>query len=103
MRRRLFKNLLSEPCTEPLSPQAPGELEALGAELRGAVARRLGRSLAIREVDAGSCNACELEIHALNNGFHDIQRFGIRFLASPRPAGRLLRTGPVTSKLREGV
>src|SRR5205823_655218 len=58
MRRRLFKNLLSEPCTEPLSPQAPGDLETLGAELRGAVARRLGRSLAIREVDAGSCNAC---------------------------------------------
>src|SRR5438270_14038194 len=96
MRRRLFKNLLSEPCTEPLSPQAPGELETLGAELRGAVARRLGRSLAIREVDAGSCNACELEIHALNNAFYDIERFGIRFVASPRHADLLLVTGPVT-------
>ncbi|TLZ01536.1 MAG: hydrogenase, partial [Gammaproteobacteria bacterium] len=103
MRRRLFKNLLSEPCTEPLSPQPPGELEALGAELRGAVARRLGRSLAIREVDAGSCNACELEIHALNNAFYDIERFGIRFVASPRHADLLLVTGPVTLNMREAL
>src|SRR5207245_10366719 len=103
MRRRLFKDLLSEPCTEPLSPQAPGELETLGAELRGAVARRLGRSLAIREVDAGSCNACELEIHALNNAFYDIERFGIRFVASPRHADLLLVTGPVTKNMRDGL
>src|SRR2546423_432977 len=103
MRRRLFKNLLSEPCTEPLSPQAPGELEALGAELRGAVARRLGRSLAIREVDAGSCNACELEIHALNNAYYDIERFGIRFVASPRHADVLLVTGPVTKNMRDAL
>src|SRR5437764_11020143 len=103
MRRRLFKNLLTEPCTEPLSPQAPGELETLGAELRGAVARRLGRSLAIREVDAGSCNACELEIHALNNAYYDIERFGIRFVASPRHADVLLVTGPVTKNMREAL
>src|SRR5438445_11838404 len=96
MRRRLFKNLLSEPCTEPLSPQAPGELETLGAELRGAVARRLGRSLAIREGDAGSCNACELEIHALNNALSHIERFGIRFVPPPPPADLLLVTCPVT-------
>src|SRR5205807_5017716 len=83
--------------------QAPGELEALGAELRGAVARRLGRSLAIREVDAGSCNACELEIHALNNAFYDIERFGIRFVASPRHADLLLVTGPVTKNMREAL
>jgi Ni,Fe-hydrogenase III small subunit len=103
MRRRLFKNLLSEPCTEPLSPQAPGELEALGAELRGALARRLGRSLAIREVDAGSCNGCELEIHALSNAFYDIERFGVRFVASPRHADLLLVTGPVTLNMREAL
>src|SRR6266705_6964625 len=103
MRRRLFKNLLSEPCTEPLSPQPPGELEPLGAELRGAVARRLGRSLAIREVDAGSCNACELEIHALNNAFYDIERFGIRFVASPRHADVLMVTGPVTKNMRDAL
>src|SRR5437870_12495121 len=100
MRRRLFKNLLSEPCTEPLSPQAPGELETLGAELRGAVARRLGRSLTIREVDAGSCNACELEIHALNNAVYDVERFGIKFAASPRHADVLLVTGPVTHNMK---
>src|SRR5207253_3069892 len=103
MRRRLFKNLLSEPCTEPLSRQAPGELETLGAELRGAVARRLGRSLAIREVDAGSCNACELEIHALGNAFYDLERFGLRFVASPRHADVLLVTGPVTLNMREAL
>src|SRR2546425_11185350 len=100
MRRRLFKNLLSEPCTEPLSPQPPGELEPLGAELRGAVARRLGRSLAIREVDAGSCNACELEIHAINNPVYDVERFGIRFVASPRHADVLMVTGPVTRNMK---
>ena len=78
MRRRLFKNLVSEPCTEPWSPQPPAELEKAGAALRGAVARRLGRSLAIRAVDAGSCNGCELEIHALNNAFYDIERCHLR-------------------------
>jgi Ni,Fe-hydrogenase III small subunit len=103
MRRRLFKNLVSEPCTEPWSPQPPAELEKAGAALRGAVARRLGRSLAIRAVDAGSCNGCELEIHALNNAFYDIERFGIRFVASPRHADLLLVTGPVTLNMREAL
>ena len=103
MRRRLIKNLLSEPCTEALGPAAPEDLEALGAALRGALARRLGRSLAIREVDAGSCNGCELEIHALNNAFYDIERFGIRFVASPRHADVLLVTGPVTLNMREAL
>jgi Ni,Fe-hydrogenase III small subunit/formate hydrogenlyase subunit 6/NADH:ubiquinone oxidoreductase subunit I len=61
--------------------------------------RLLGRSLAIREVDAGSCNACELEINALNNPIHDIERFGIHFVASPRHADMLLVTGPVTRNM----
>ena len=70
----------------------------------GAVARRrLGRSLSIREVDAGSCNGCELEIHALNNAFYDIERFGLRFVASPRHADVLLVTGPVTKNMREAL
>src|SRR6202158_5597095 len=86
MRKRVFKNLFAAPCTELVSERAPEALEAMGAELRGAVARSLGRSLAIREVDAGSCNGCELEIHALSNAFYDIERFGVRFVASPRPA-----------------
>jgi Ni,Fe-hydrogenase III small subunit len=65
--------------------------------------RRLGRSLSIREVAAGSCNGCELEIHALNNAFYDLERFGIRFVASPRHADVLLVTGPVTKNMREAL
>jgi Ni,Fe-hydrogenase III small subunit len=102
MRRRLFKNLVTAPCTEPVS-KPTAALEAAGAELRGAIARRLGRSLAIREVDAGSCNGCELEIHALSNAFYDVERFGIRFVASPRHADLLLVTGPVTLNMREAL
>jgi Ni,Fe-hydrogenase III small subunit len=68
-----------------------------------AARRQLGRSLAIREVDAGSCNGCELEIHALNNAFYDLEQFGIRFVASPRHADVLLVTGPVTTNLREAL
>jgi Ni,Fe-hydrogenase III small subunit len=102
MRRRLFKNLITAPCTEPVGERT-ATLEAAGAELRGAIARSLGRSLAIREVDAGSCNGCELEIHALGNAFYDIERFGIRFVASPRHADLLLVTGPVTLNMREAL
>ena len=100
MRRRLFKNLITAPCTEAVSEATAG-FEAAGEELRGVIARTLGRSLAIREVDAGSCNGCELEIHALGNAFYDIERFGIRFVASPRHADVLLVTGPVTLNMRE--
>jgi Ni,Fe-hydrogenase III small subunit len=103
MRRRLFKNLVNAPCTERLSGAPTLALEAAGEEVRGALARRLGRSLAIREVDAGSCNGCELEIHALSNAFYDVERFGIRFVASPRHADALLVTGPVTLNMREAL
>ena len=65
--------------------------------------QRLGRSLAIREVDAGSCNGCELEIHALNNPVYDVERFGIKFVASPRHADVLLVTGPVTWNMRQAL
>jgi len=86
---------------------APAPGDAALAELAGKVDRaaraRLGRSLAIREVDAGSCNACELEIHALNNAFYDLERFGLRFVASPRHADVLLVTGPVTKNMREAL
>ena len=71
----------------------------VGRKLEGEIRRILGRSLAIREVDAGSCNACELEIIALNNPVHDIERFGIHFVASPRHADMLLVTGPVTRNM----
>jgi Ni,Fe-hydrogenase III small subunit/formate hydrogenlyase subunit 6/NADH:ubiquinone oxidoreductase subunit I len=79
-----------------------GELrsvEKAGEELRDQIDKVLGRSLAIREVDAGSCNGCELEINALNNPVYDIERFGIHFVASPRHADMLLVTGPVTRNM----
>jgi NADH-quinone oxidoreductase B subunit len=72
---------------------------ALGPRLQRQIHRVLGRSLAIREVDAGSCNGCELEIIALNNPRYDIERFGIHFVASPRHADMLLVTGPVTRNM----
>lgn len=75
------------------------EPQAVGQRLRREVRRVLGRSLAIREVDAGSCNGCELEIIALNNAVYDIERFGIHFVASPRHADMLLVTGPVTRNM----
>jgi Ni,Fe-hydrogenase III small subunit len=103
MRKLLFESLFRRPFTEPapsLDEAAVTELAtALGAAARG----RLGRSLSIREVDAGSCNACELEIHALNNAYYDVERFGLRFVASPRHADVLMVTGPVTKNMREAL
>ena len=103
MRRTLFESLVRRPLTE--APPAPHEaaLAELGASVDRAARRRLGRSLSIREVDAGSCNGCELEIHALNNAFYDLERFGLRFVASPRHADVLLVTGPVTRNMREAL
>ena len=76
-----------------------GSTEAIGSRVREAIHKTFGRSLAIRQVDAGSCNGCELEIVALNNPIHDIERFGIHFVASPRHADLLLVTGPVTRNM----
>src|SRR5262244_314361 len=99
MRRRLLKNLIHSPVTEA----APEQLETLGSHLQGIIKRTLGRSLAIREVDAGSCNGCELEIQALSNPLYDIERFGIRFVASPRHADVLLVTGPLSRNMVEAL
>ena len=103
MRRTLFESVTRPALTEPAPEPADPELAALAAEFKSAAKARLGRSLAIRQVDAGSCNACELEIHALNNAFYDIERFGFRFVASPRHADVLLVTGPVTRNMREAL
>jgi Ni,Fe-hydrogenase III small subunit len=103
MRRHLFQGLLRPPLTEPRPPADDPELAALAAHLDIAARRRLGRSLSIREVDAGSCNGCELEIHALNNAVYDLERFGLRFVASPRHADVLMVTGPVTHNMREAL
>ncbi|GIL00459.1 MAG: hypothetical protein BroJett030_03580 [Alphaproteobacteria bacterium] len=90
-----------------LTEAPPAAGTAAAAELAEAVGRaarrRLGRSLSVREVDAGSDNGPELEIHALNNPFHDIERFGIRFVASPRHADVLLVTGPVTRNMAQAL
>lgn len=103
MRRYLLEGLLRKPLTEPAPLPADAGLERLGAELKQAARRRLGRSLAIRQVDAGSCNGCELEIHALGNAYYDMERFGLHFVASPRHADVLLVTGPVTRNMAEAL
>jgi Ni,Fe-hydrogenase III small subunit len=79
------------------------ELERLGVQVRRHVHARLGRSLAIRQVDAGSCNGCELECHALNNPYYDLERFGVHFVASPRHADALLVTGPVSRHMETAL
>src|SRR5882672_6721046 len=103
MRRTLLEGMLNRPLTE--APPAPDDamLAELAGKVDAAARRRLGRSLSIREVDAGSCNGCELEIHALNNAFYDLERFGLRFVASPRHADVLMVTGPVTRNMREAL
>jgi Ni,Fe-hydrogenase III small subunit/Pyruvate/2-oxoacid:ferredoxin oxidoreductase delta subunit len=74
-------------------------LEESAARLRARIRGRLGRSLHVRQVDAGSCNGCELEIAAITNPFYDLERFGIHLVASPRHADVLLVTGPVTRNM----
>ncbi len=102
MRNILWDGFVRGALTEPPPPVDP-ELAALGARLDAAARRRLGRGLAIREVDAGSCNGCELEVNALGNSFYDLERFGLRFVASPRHADVLLVTGPVAINMREAL
>jgi Ni,Fe-hydrogenase III small subunit len=90
--------LVSEP-----APQ-PDEALRLGAQrLRETVLEHFGRSLAIRHVDAGSCNGCELEIHACNSPYYNLERLGVRFVASPRHADLLLVTGPVSRHMEEAL
>jgi Ni,Fe-hydrogenase III small subunit len=100
MRTLLFRSLFARPVTVPAPSPHAAMLEEVGAALEKRARRLFGRSLAIREVDAGSCNGCELEIHALNNAVYDIERFGMRFVASPRHADVLLVTGPVTLNMK---
>src|SRR3981189_3582312 len=103
MRKILFESLTRRSLTETPPTQDDAALAELAASVDRAARRRLGRSLSIREVDAGSCNGCELEIHALNNAFNDLERYGLRFVASPRHADVLLVTGPVTKNMREAL
>ena len=103
MRRTLLESMLSRPLTEAPPAADDAALAELAGKLDAAARHRLGHSLSIREVDAGSCNGCELEIHALNNAFYDLERFGLRFVASPRHADVLMVTGPVTKNMREAL
>jgi len=100
MRDTLFEGFTHGPLTE--LPPAPDEagLAELARSVNRAARARLGRSLSIRHVDAGSCNGCELELHALSNAFYDLERFGLRFVASPRHADVLTVSGPVTKNMR---
>src|SRR5438105_6002988 len=103
MRKILLKSVVQAPLTEPAPAADETALAELAARVKEVARLGLGRPLSIREVDAGSCNGCELEIHALNNIVYDLERFGMRFVASPRHADVLLVTGPVTTNMREAL
>ena len=86
------------------APPAPDEaLRTLAQRLDEVVLKHFGRALAIRHVDAGSCNGCELEIHATNSPYYNLERLGIKFVASPRHADMLLVTGPVSRNMEEAL
>lgn len=85
--------------TEPLPPGDAKEIKIIGLKLEKAIRKRFRRSITIRQVDAGSCNGCELEIHAINNAIYNCEKYGIHFTASPRFADMLLVTGPVTRNM----
>ncbi|MGQ0662362.1 MAG: NADH-quinone oxidoreductase subunit B family protein [Pseudomonadota bacterium] len=100
----MWKILAASVLGGPLTERGPRpSFAGLAARLEGEARARLGRSLSIRHVDAGSCNGCELEIHALHNPYYDLERFGLRFVASPRHADVLLVTGPVTRNMAEAL
>src|SRR5215203_4211130 len=103
MRKLLFQSLIRPPLTERPPEASTAAIDELASALDGAARKRLGRSLSIRMVDAGSCNGCELELHALNNAFYDLERFGLRFVASPRHGDVLLVTGAVTKNMHEAL
>ena len=101
---RLFaKTLKTGVVTEPINKPNDSELEKLGIKIKRHLDKHFSGSLAIRAVDAGSCNGCELEIQALNNPFYDVERFGIHFVASPRHADVLLVTGPVSRHMQTAL
>lgn len=93
LKNRIIKGIVTRPVEMDL------KIENIGAELKGIIHKKFGRSFHIREVDTGSCNACESEIIAATNPIYDIQRFGINFVASPRHADALLVTGPVSKNM----
>ncbi|PIV77824.1 MAG: hydrogenase [Rhodobacteraceae bacterium CG17_big_fil_post_rev_8_21_14_2_50_63_15] len=103
MRRFLIQGLVRRPLTESAPQPEAASRHELAETLAGVVRAKLGRSLSIRHVDAGSCNGCELELQALSNPFYDLERFGLHFVASPRHADVLTVTGPVTHNMAEAL
>ena len=103
MRSLLLRSLIQGSAVIAAPQPASAALAELAQTLGRQARARLGRSLAIREVDAGSCNGCELEIHAISNPVYDVERFGLKFVASPRHADVLLVTGPVTWNMRQAL
>lgn len=100
MNKLIFRSFLEKTATID-GPEAGGKaVQELAKTLEEKSRRVLGRALAIREVDAGSCNGCELEVHALSNPVYDLERLGFKFVASPRHADVLLVTGPVTQNMK---
>ena len=95
LKNRIIKGIV----IRQIAPELTQEIEAAGVELKGLIRKKFGRSLHIREVDTGSCGACESEIIAANNPIYDLQRFGVNFVASPRHADCLLVTGPVSKNM----
>jgi Ni,Fe-hydrogenase III small subunit len=94
IRKILERGILTEEAPEPNDEWRSG-----AAAIQSEILALLGRALAIRHVDAGSCNGCELEIHALDNPYYNLEGLGIRFVASPRHADLLLVTGPVSRNM----
>jgi Ni,Fe-hydrogenase III small subunit len=100
----IFKKIVTTGIvTETYKAAYDEELATLGIEIKHRIDKQFSGSLAIRQVDAGSCNGCELEIHALNNPFYDVERFGIHFVASPRHADILLVTGVVSRHMQTAL
>ncbi|HUI96963.1 MAG TPA: NADH-quinone oxidoreductase subunit NuoB [Xanthobacteraceae bacterium] len=100
MRTLLLRTLFGAPATIAAPSAADLALTETGRALEERARKLFGRAITIREVDAGSCNGCELEVHALNNAVYDVERFGIRFAASPRHCDVLLVTGPVSHNMK---
>jgi Ni,Fe-hydrogenase III small subunit len=95
LKNRIIKGIVAKNIEHSRS----GELESAGSKLQSLIQKIFGRSLQIRQVDTGSCGACESEIISANNPIYDLQRFGINFVASPRHADALLVTGPVSKNM----
>jgi len=100
---RIIRQIVRTGIVSEDAPDPREELRTHAPQIQAEVLRLLGRALAIRQVDAGSCNGCELEIHALNNPYYNLEGLGIKFVASPRHADMLLVTGPVAKNMERAV